>query len=263
MAVAAAALGRFEIGRVATRTFEVIRGNFLSFFVLGLLATLPATAYSVATTIGALPSTLAGADARTVTLFLAGTLGSALVGAFCGVILQATLTYGTVSYLNNQPVVLSRALGIGLREFLPLFAIALLEGLGIAGGFLLLIVPGFMLYVMWAVVVPVRVAEHKGVFESFGRSRALTEGYRWPIFGTLIVFYLGAGVAQATTRPMIVAGGIAGGSASPMLYVGIVLTSLLGAVVAVVSATLISCIYYELRLIKEGVGPEQIASVFE
>jgi hypothetical protein len=261
MAVADAALGRFEIGRVATRTFEVIRGNFVRFFVLGLIATLPTTAYTATMTMGLL-SNSAGTNGRALTLFIAGALGSLILGLFFSLLLQATLTYGTVNYLSNQPVVLGRALGIGLREVPALLAIALLGGLGIAGGFLLLAVPGVILLVMWSVVVPVRVAEHKGIFESFGRSRELTRGHRWPIFGTIIVFYLGAGIAQATTRPMIVAGGITGGS-SVTLYMGIALTALLSAVVAVVSATLVSCIYYELRLIKEGVGPEQIAAVFE
>jgi hypothetical protein len=260
MVVADAANARFEIGRVATRTFEVIRANFVSFFILGLIATLPTTFYTVMVSSGMVLRPGLGGGAGNG-LLLAGTFGSAFVGFLFALVLQATLTYGTVSYLSNQPVVLGRALGIGLREFFPLLAIGILESLGALGGFILLIVPGFIFLLMWAVVVPVRVAEHKGIFESFGRSRELTSGFRWPILGTLFIYFIGAGIAQAATRPMIAFGGINGNSA--MFYAGTVLNALVGAIIAVASATLIACIYYELRVIKEGVGPEQIAAVFD
>jgi hypothetical protein len=259
MSVAEIASGRFEIGRVATRTFEVIRGNFLGFFVLGLIATIPTTVYTIAVTTGALPNSVgAVSDPRAATLFMAGVFGSLIVGAFFGLVLQASLTYGAISYLSSQPVALGRALGIGLRQFFPLLGIAILEGFGLMGGALLLVFPAFMLYVMWAVVVPVRVAENTGIFESFGRSRALTAGYRWPVFGVIFVFFLGAGIAQNVAGAMI-----APASAGGLLYVGVALSALINAIIAVASATLIASIYYELRLVKEGVGPAQIAAIFD
>jgi hypothetical protein len=260
MAFADGADAKFEIGRVATRTFEVIRANFVNFFVLGLIATLPTTFYTVMIASGVVlrPGLGGGTSSG---LLLISTFGSAFIGFLFALVLQAALTYGTVTYLSNQPVVLGRALGIGLREFLPLLAIGILESLGALGGFILLIVPGFILLLMWAVVVPVRVAEHKGIFESFSRSRELTKGFRWPILGTLAVYFIGAAIAQTATRPLITIGGVNGNSA--MFYVGTALSALIGAVIAVASATLVACIYYELRVIKEGVGPEQIASVFD
>jgi hypothetical protein len=254
-------ISRFEMGRVASRTFEVIRGNFVSFFVLGLIATLPTTGYLVAVRAGALPgSQSAAGDPRLTMLYVGGVFASLIAGAFFSLILQATLTYGAISYLGNQAVTLGRALGIGLRQFFPLLAIAFLEGLGLMGAALLLVFPAFMLYAMWAVVVPVRVAENAGIFESFGRSRVLTAGHRWPIFGVIVVFFLGAGVAQNAAGTMISPVTASGGAT---LYLGVVLSALINAIVAVASATLVASIYYELRLIKEGVGPAQIAAVFD
>jgi hypothetical protein len=262
MAVADVASGRFEFGRVFTRAFEVIRGNLVSFSILGLIATLPTSAYQIALTAGYLPATFVGLqDTKKITLYFGALAVATIVGGFLGLILQATLTYGSISYLGNQPVTLSRALGIGVRQFLPLLAIGLLEGLAMGGALILLIFPAFMLYAMWAAVVPVRVAENTGIFESFGRSRALTAGYRWPIFGTLFVFLLGAGIAQNAARVLVTPAAISGSVVS--LYVGVVLTALITAIVAVASATLHASMYYELRLIKEGVGPAQIASVFD
>ncbi|MEJ1969404.1 MAG: hypothetical protein WDN03_12340 [Rhizomicrobium sp.] len=272
MAIAdSAATAKFEIGRVATRTFTVVRANFFAFFVLGLIATLPTTIYAIAATANIVPGAAAAiAKGGSALAWLIGVGVSAFVGFLFAFILQAAVTYGTIGYLSNQPVVLGRALMIGLREILPLFAIALLEGLGVGLGFVLLIVPGIMLYVMWSVVVPIRIAEHTGIFAAFGRSRELTRGHRWPVFGTLVVFYLGAGIAQTTTRPVLalgvatrMAGSVGNSLASPQFYVLGAINLLVSAIIAVVSATLIACVYYELRLVKEGVGPEQIAAVFD
>lgn len=55
----------------------------------------------------------------------------------------------------------------------PLIGAGLLAALGIAGGFLLLIVPGLYLLTIWAVIAPVIVVERRRVFDAFGRSRQL------------------------------------------------------------------------------------------
>jgi hypothetical protein len=46
---------------------------------------------------------------------------------------------------------------------LPLMIVSLLFGVGVAIGFVLLIIPGLILLTVWSVVAPVRVLEHPGV----------------------------------------------------------------------------------------------------
>ena len=53
---------------------------------------------------------------------------------------------------------------------LPLIAVSILAGLGIAIGLVLLIVPGLILVTFWSVVAPVTVLERPGVFAAFSRS---------------------------------------------------------------------------------------------
>ena len=60
----------------------------------------------------------------------------------------------------------------------PLIAVGILAGIGIAIGFVLLIIPGLFLLTIWAVIVPVIVVERAGVFDSFGRSHQLVQGQR-------------------------------------------------------------------------------------
>jgi ABC-type multidrug transport system fused ATPase/permease subunit len=74
--------------------------------------------------------------------------------------------------------------------FWQLLAVSLLAGIGIAIGFVLLIIPGLMLMVLWAVVAPVTVLERPGVFAAFGRSRDLVRGNGWNVFGVLVIVFV-------------------------------------------------------------------------
>ncbi len=81
-----------------------------------------------------------------------------------------------------------------LRSVEPVFwrlvAVSILFGLGVAVGFVLLIVPGLILIVIWSVVAPVTVLERPGVFGAFGRSRELVRGNGWNVFGVIVMVFV-------------------------------------------------------------------------
>ena len=62
-----------------------------------------------------------------------------------------------------------------------------LGGLGIAIGFVLLIVPGLILLTIWCLIIPVIVLDGKSAGESFGASRELVRGYGWNVFGVIVL----------------------------------------------------------------------------
>ena len=66
----------------------------------------------------------------------------------------------------------------------------LLVSLAELGGLVLGVIPGVVLAVMWAVVVPVIVIEGAGPRAALRRSRQLTRGNRLHVFGTFVVIYL-------------------------------------------------------------------------
>jgi hypothetical protein len=77
------------------------------------------------------------------------------------------------------------------REQLSSVAVAaILAGLGIVIGLILLIVPGLVLMTWWAVIVPVVVLENRSAGEAFTRSRDLVRGYAWGVFGVIILVVL-------------------------------------------------------------------------
>src|SRR5437763_15001646 len=86
--------------------------------------------------------------------------------------------------------------------FWPLVAVSILFGLGVGIGFILLIIPGLILLVMWAVVAPVTVLERPGVSAAFGRSRQLGLGNGRNVFAVLLLGFLAPPLPTSRLRPL-------------------------------------------------------------
>ncbi len=104
------------------------------------------------------------------------------------------------------------------------------------------------------------------MFGAFGRSADLTRRHRWSILGLAVAYVLLSIVVGAVIGGII--GGVIGaapGVSSPGRLVGLqVVISLVLQPVQILLATAgIASVYYELRSIKEGIGPEALASVFD
>jgi hypothetical protein len=68
--------------------------------------------------------------------------------------------------------------------------VSILAGLGIALGFVLLIVPGLILLTLWSLIVPVIVLEGTPAMQAFGRSRDLVRGHAMGVFGVIVLAFL-------------------------------------------------------------------------
>lgn len=91
-------------------------------------------------------------------------------------------------------------MGSVLPVLLPLIGAGLIAVIGLAAGFLLLVVPGLYLLAIWAVTAPAVVIERRGVFDALGRSRQLVRGNGWQVLGTMaIVLAIGFGVSLLLT----------------------------------------------------------------
>jgi hypothetical protein len=67
---------------------------------------------------------------------------------------------------------------------------SILAGIGIALGFVALIIPGLILMTIWLFIIPVIVLENAGIGDSFGRSRELVRGYGMNVFGVILLTLL-------------------------------------------------------------------------
>jgi hypothetical protein len=136
-----------------------------------------------------------------------------------------------------------------LPVLVPLIGAGILSGLGIGIGFVLLVVPGLYLATIWAVIAPSIVVERRGIFDSFGRSRALVKGHGWEVFRVIVVAFLIALLAS------FLFGAIADGLANGPI-VRIVFSALASTLTAPITALVAAVLYFRLTAMKGEAEPD-------
>jgi hypothetical protein len=126
-----------------------------------------------------------------------------------------------------------------------LILVALVAGIGIVIGLILIVVPGLILLTIWSVVAPVVVLERPAGLRALGRSRELVRGNGWQVFGV---------IATLDILIAIVAMIIESGADSAGTGVGIVVTVLIGVLAAPISALAAAVLYFELRGASSAAG---------
>ncbi|WP_231462873.1 hypothetical protein [Sphingomonas sp. URHD0057] len=194
--------------------------------------------------------------------FFAAVMLSTLISLIIATLVQAALTRATVAANEGRRATFGESLSSALGVVAPLIGLSILFSLGVGLGFVLLLVPGFILLTMWAVAVPALVIERTGVFAAFGRSAELTKGARWKIFGLFLV--LGVAywllsivfglVGLATYNPATATSGISVANVIGSVVLGTVFNTLWG--------TLQPSLYVELRQWKEGSSVDNLEAVF-
>jgi hypothetical protein len=269
MAVGAAPDSRFDLGRVAQRTFASIGRNFAVFVLLALLlsgipAVLTGLMLGLAETGRSSPSTSGIDDPTTLALIGGSVIGFVyLVGAIASFILQAAIIHGVIADLNGRRAEFAECLSMGLRNWFWLFLLAIVVTVAEAFGYLLFIVPGLMLTVAWMVAVPAQVVEHTGVFGALSRSAELTRGHRGAIFGLLVIFLFASLVLQGSIIGIIAALAVSLSPNMSQTATQVVAQPLLNVTTSLIGAAGVASIYYELRSTREGIGPEALAAVFD
>jgi len=265
MALAEAAVPSFDMGRVVTRTFSVIGHNVAAFGLLSLVVAIPLIVVNL------------GMSGFSAGLFRGGQFNLTSDGFYVITqiiyflslsVMQAAIVHATVLYLNGRKSRPMDSLFIGLAALLQLILITLLVLLGITVGIVLLVIPGLILMVMWSVAVPACIVDRTGVTGSLSRSRELTRGHRWAIFGLLVAFTILIIVISVSLAALV---GSVAIPISPEDKAAVYNPSFAQAAYAVITAiissvigsALTASIYYELRVLKDGIGPEALAAVFD
>lgn len=234
-ALAPVAEGEFRIGRVFNRTCSLLSRNFPIYFAVSALAAVPKSIVD---------KTGGGWQVLVFVLIaVAGPLGYAIT---------AQVAFADMS---GRPVRLADAVRSTFRRLLPLLGLTFCMGLAIAVGFMLLIVPGIILVMMWYVTMPAFVIERLDISASFARSSALTKGHRWPIFGMWLLMFIAGIIIEVVLEKTLALSGSAGFvTCGSLVWAG--LGGAFGSVFVVAT-------YYDLRVAKEGIDTRHLAAVFE
>ena len=253
-----------SIGRVLGRAFGTIGGN-------------PATTIGIAFLFGALPQTLVRliliplrANATGQANVLAGlaiTFGSALLALAFYAIVQGSLVRATVDHDEGRRAGLGESMMAGLSVAVPLILMAIISGIAMMFGMVLLVVPGIILYLMWSVASSALVDERLGVFGALARSRSLTKGYRWYILGFVLLLFVVTAIVSSIGSVLVVAGTsfsvqsitAAQQSQSVTATIGLLV---IGTFISVLSGVCHASLFVELRNAKDGPSEQALSKVF-
>ncbi len=244
----------FDMGRVISGTFSAIAKNFVVFLAGAVVFLGLPQALAIYATLDA---AAAGSD-------LSGNSGVLNLIAFPLSLIGSSIMSGYIvytvaqSYRGKEPSI-GESYSAAIRSILGLIGASILVSLGVALGIVLLIIPGIIFMVMWSVTIPSLVVEGLSPVSAMKRSQELTKGSRWPIFWLSLVGIL---INVALTFAL------AGFNFGALIAESPVLSVLVGqALVSIVSSIIFgtggAIVYAELRNIKEGVGTEQMAAVFD
>ena len=229
-----------DMGSVLSRTFATTMRNPALFLGIVIIAALP----------GAIIA-FAAANGQSY----GGSLLGQLLQLILGMAAQGAMTYGIYQVLRNKSTTISDALSRSMVNIVPMLLASILVGFGVALGLCLLFVPGIMLMCLWSVTIPACVVEKLGAIASIRRSAALTRGYRWPIFGLILLLGTAVIVIGVIFSGLVI---ILTGSAP----VAALMTALLSAIPQALNCVMTAIIYYDLRCIKEGISLENLVDVF-
>jgi hypothetical protein len=263
MTTATIATSRFDMGRVMRMTFGAIGRNWLVFGLLTLLLAAAPTyllGWSQARLFGFGQS---GMTPDSILPVMAQTFMGVIISGGAGLVMQAGLVHGVVADLNGRKASFGDCLGTGVSFLLPVLGLGIVMGVAIVIGFLLFVAPGVFLSLMWIAAVPAMVVEGTGVFGAFSRSEELTRNHRWALLGLCVVYLIASWILSLAALGASGGFNVTAQMAGIQNPVSLGLRSLFAAVSVLVRTAGIAAIYYELRSIKEGIGPEALASVFD
>ena len=168
---------------------------------------------------------------------------------------QATMTHGVFQDIRDRHLDLGASVARSLRRFLPVIGTSIYAFFIVIIGMFLVIVPGFIAFIMLFVVIPVCVVEGLGPGASIKRSRELTKGQRWRILAIYLVPAIVIAICNALVQRLgLRVFGVPGYAAGSFL-----IASIGGSYQAI--ANIVT--YHDLRAVKEGLHIEQLAAVFD
>ncbi len=242
----------FTVGEILDATFTIYRRRFQQLTILAAIIVVPLGLIQ-----GWLAAELSDASADPDDVgatILAASLALFVVGFLIGQLATAAITRAVAdAYLELESDWRS-SWNAATARFGTILVAAILYGIGLFFGLLFLVIPGIIIAVSWAVYMPAIMVEDLGASDSLRRSWNLVSGRRWPVFGTILLVTILAGIAGAIVSGIL-------GALFPDSAAGQALVSMLGSLVTtpfVAAATVV--IYFDLRVRKEGFDLELLAS---
>jgi hypothetical protein len=194
------------LGEILSGAFEVYRGNAANLLLIVSLVVVPLSFLSALAGHAVAPTkehtavifgrTVTVVEARSFFVVLIAGLIAAAILVIIWAVLQAAITRAAAQATIGDPIDVEGSYRWGLKRFGSVLLVALLVGLTVGIGFLLLIIPGIVFLAFFAVSVPALVVENRRGTDAMRRSWALVSGHFWHALGTIVVAMIIAGVVS-------------------------------------------------------------------
>lgn len=175
--MAAIAKQDISIGTIISATVEVLKANMR-----------PALAYVGLFTVVGTIADYAAVSGNVTSEFVVG------LWQFSIVVASVVAMYFLLEAMLRQSALMDH---FGPRRILPYVGQAIVIGIAVVFGLLLLIIPGLILAARWSVAQPLLVGQGMGAFDAMRRSWELTRGHAFAIIISGIVLFALAGIASA------------------------------------------------------------------
>ena len=252
------------LGEILDGAFTIYRRHFATLVSTSLLGLLPAVFFMVVVfPMAMLAESGAEPDTAMVGLMLVGMLVLFPLMMVGSVVMWGALTQQVSQAYLGEEVSVREGYAHAFRRFFPLLGSMILWGLALTAGFLLCIVPGFLVGTVFFAFVPAVMLERRGPLESLGRSSQLAQGAWGTIFLTLLVVALityapGMALGSMLMVGMMVVVGLAESeSAMNGLSIGYqILNLLVSALTTPFLVAGITLLYYDRRVRTEALDLE-------
>jgi hypothetical protein len=198
-------------------------------------------------------------DGSQIWAFAAGTLLIAIL-AFVASQVATGACFKAVSgaYLDEQPD-WRESLRFARSRLGSLLWLSFLLVVTLTPAFLACLVPGIYLYVAWSVAAPALLLEDRRGWAALKRSRELVRGRFWPTVGVLLLVTILSGIVQAIFLGVLSGLVSVTGNEVAQALADAVGQTASSALTTPLSASVLTVLYFDLRVRKEGFDLELLA----
>jgi hypothetical protein len=192
--------------------------------------------------------------------YLGGVAISSLLQV-CAVLLATAACFRAIAqaYLGETTDWRS-SLSFALHLAPSLLLLTLLYVLGVLLGTAFFLAPGIWLYVAWAFAMPALLVEGLRGRKALRRSFELVKGRWWRTFGIIAVGFILAGIISTVVQGAFLIGIVVGADNDALVLVLATIAGIVGAAVTTpFQAALLTVLYFDLRVRKEGFDLELLA----
>jgi hypothetical protein len=276
-------IGTLRIWSVLGRALSIFGRNAPGFVVISAAVHLPLFAY-----LAYGKAVVVGDEADLASEFqilLSADGAAAWAHSLLAMIVSGPIAYGVVQHLRGRKASVGACVAAGVRSLPRVLGVSLVLGALLAASFVLflawlsaptgtsagdghpllsfilliaLILVSVVVQCRHAVAVTAAVVERANPVRALSRSRRLTQGSAWRVFGLWFILFLAEWAVAA------VLDGLTGGATGPRRRFAFLVEVLASALLwTPLFSTALAVCYHDLRVNAEGVDADQLAQVFE